>query len=108
MAAHPKPVPGINMKRINVHPGGAQPDPEYLSKSNHEEAVFSTKVSKSDVEVVFDHGTPFSGTNFRVYANTEVGSGALRTDVEVGKHYHYRVDPMKGGPGTDPEIIITP
>jgi len=112
MAAQPKPVPGINIKRIHVHPNGtAQNDPEKLSKSNHEEAVFSTKQCKSDVEVIFDiDGTPFSKTNFLVYADTEVGSGALRPDpdVEVGKHYHYHVGPMKGGsPGTDPEIIIT-
>lgn len=112
MAAIPKPLTAF--KNIDVYPDGhAVKDPEYLSKSENEQAVFSTKTSKADVEVVFDpaDGTPFNDVpTFVVPAGTNHQSGALRGDVVVGKHYHYTVRrPGKGtGSSADPEIIITP
>ncbi|HYN14614.1 MAG TPA: hypothetical protein VES66_02355 [Terriglobales bacterium] len=106
MAAQPKPFPGI--KPIHVYPDGhAEKDPEHLSIDRKEEALFSTKLSKSDVEVVFDNGTPFNGDRFQVRAGTETPSGPLRIGVKPGEQYHYHIRPIKGaGSSADPTIII--
>ena len=106
MVAQPKPFP--NMKPIHVYPDGhAKNDPEHLSINNKDEALFSTKLSKSDVEVVFEHGTPFNSARFVVMAGTETPSGPLRAGVKPDEQYHYNVRPLKGAvAGTDPTIII--
>jgi len=81
-------------------------DPMYLSKRLHEEAEFT---SKTDVNVVFDfpEGTPFAiGATFAVHPGNPVPSGPLRDDVVPGR-YRYHVNPMRGGPGADPTIIVT-
>jgi hypothetical protein len=78
----------------------------YLSKGGHEEAEFT---SKTDVNVVFDfpEKTPFAnGAMFPVKAGTTVPSGPLKPDVALGR-YRYHVNPMGGGPGADPTIIVT-
>ena len=105
MVAQPKPFP--NMKPIHVYPDGhATNDPEHLSIRNKEEALFSTKLSRSDVEVVFENGTPFDSDRFVVMAGMETPSGPLRAGVKPAV-YHYNVRPLKGAvAGTDPTIII--
>ncbi len=108
MATMPKTSPRI--KPIEVFATGkAKKDPEYLSKSNHEEAEFFCL--DTDVNVVFDsdEGSPFDTVCFHVYkGNQGVRSGPLKDKgVPIGGHYHYHVRPMKGtGMGADPEIIV--
>jgi hypothetical protein len=108
MAAIPSPVFGFK-KPIHVYRDGhAEADREHLSIDKKEEALFSTKRSNDDVEVVFDiDGTPFATNKFVVPARTETPSGPLRKGVKDGEHFHYHVYPIKGsGSGADPEIII--
>jgi len=108
MVAIPKPLPRIP-KPIHLFPDGhAENDPETLSISKREEALFSTKISKSAVEVVFDiNGTPFDSDRFLVQAGMETQSGPLREGVKLGEQYGYHVRPIKGaGPFADPTIII--
>jgi hypothetical protein len=78
-----------------------------LSKGKREEAEF---FSECDVKIVFDSekGTPFKNDReFRVSAGQATHSGPLKDEVQVGERYHYRVIPLTGAGGADPEIIIT-
>lgn len=77
-----------------------------LSKQNHEEAHFT---SQTDVNVVFDfpERSPFDSDTFAVRAaGPPVASGPVRSDVALGR-YRYHVNPMGGGSGDDPTIIVT-
>ena len=90
-----------NKKKIEATYDGIR-----LSKQLHEEAEFT---SKTNVNVVFDfpEKTPFAnGAMFPVKAGNTVPSGPLRPDVAPGR-YRYHVNPMGGGPGADPTIIVT-
>ncbi len=107
MAAMPQPA--LTIKRIEVF-GDDQDNQIFtsLSKGKQEEAEF---FSKRDLTIKFDagDGTPFrKGDTFQVSAGQATHSGPLKDEAEVGKHYRYRVIPMKGGgAGADPTIIIT-
>ncbi len=81
-------------------------DPIYLSRGRHEEAEFT---SKTNVNVVFDfpEGTPFvKGATFQAGPGKPASSGPLKPEVPIGR-YRYHVNPIGGGPGADPTIIVT-